>query len=122
VRAFEDQPLHFLAPEFYSKNVLHVYGLNVTDPDYLDFGFDARTITVNISCKHGRIFLNEEFLKTKGIAGTRIKFKTWSSTQELRGVHNVEYDQIGRYAIVSCAVPLLARTKSPMPNDALMPL
>jgi hypothetical protein len=99
VRAFEDQPLHFLAAEYYTKNVLHTYGLNVTDPDYLDFGFDARTITVNISCKHGRLFLNEEFLKTKDIVGKRIHFKTWGASQELRGLHSVQFDQIGRCVI-----------------------
>ena len=44
----------------------------LSDPDYLDFGFEFLPVEVNISVQHGRVMLNEAFLSQKDILGVRI--------------------------------------------------
>ena len=59
--------------------------LFVSDPDFEDYGFDLRVFTVNLTCSHGRLYLNEAFLKSSGVA---ISFRFWpGTTQEKRGLH-----------------------------------
>ncbi|EKX42955.1 hypothetical protein GUITHDRAFT_140819 [Guillardia theta CCMP2712] len=38
-------------------------GISIVDPDSKDFGYNDRYITLNVSCQHGRLFLNETFLE-----------------------------------------------------------
>jgi hypothetical protein len=38
-------------------------GISFDDPDLTDFGFDDLFVAVNLSCSHGRLFLNETFLQ-----------------------------------------------------------
>ena len=117
VVAFEDVPFHF------TDGKLHpIRGprLRVADPDYKDYGFETRVLTVNLSCTHGRLFLNEAFLRSKRIDNRNpnrpqeyqvgmaqadpevhgdhrpgVVFKIWDSGQELRGLTYVDYDTQG---------------------------
>lgn len=80
VRVTEDIPYHFLGAG----------GLNISDPDYSNYGFKTYPITVNISCSHGRLFLNETFLKATGIAGSRVVFIDWGEgSTSYRGYHTL---------------------------------
>lgn len=100
VLAYEDLPLHFLPPslppgatsnyEVYSVNPLHAEGISVYDPDYQDYGFSSKIMSINISCLHGRLFLNEPFLQLPGVAGDRIKFIHWAGETQLRGLNSVK--------------------------------
>jgi len=92
VKVMEDIPFHFRQTKDEFGNI--VSGLSVSDPDFEDFGFAQRIFTVNISCTHGRVFLNESYLEQ---AGGDIIFRTWTREHpERRGVHSV--DVIGRSA------------------------
>ena len=75
----EDIPFHFSAA---TDTALYV-----SDPDYEDYGFKQRVFTVNLTCTNGRLYLNEEFLQTPGVANNRISFRFWGSGQEKRGLH-----------------------------------
>ena len=48
-------------------------GISITDPDYSDYGFLNMDFSLNISCLHGRILLNEAFLQQRDMLSTRIK-------------------------------------------------
>ncbi len=111
VLAFEDLPFHFQDGDAHPLRGPH---LSISDPDYLDYLFGVEIFSVNISCLHGRLFLNEDFLRSErtdrsnpnrpvqyevGMAQedqplgrSGIIFKIWDENQELRGVSNVEYD------------------------------
>lgn len=76
VKVMEDIPYHFTNTLF------------VTDPDFEDYGFNTRIFTVNLSCTHGRLFLNETFLTEN--AGDII-YRVWSrDLPERRGLHQVD--------------------------------
>ena len=114
ITAFEDLPFHFQDGD---PHPLRGPRLSVSDPDYLDYLFEVEIFTVNISCLHGRLFLNEEFLKSErtdisnpvrpvqyqvGMAQedeplrrSGVVFKIWDLNQELKGLTNVEYDAQG---------------------------
>ena len=49
-------PTKALTANFITRNQVRI-----TDPDHLNYGFDLRLFTLNISCMHGRLFLNEYF-------------------------------------------------------------
>ena len=63
--------------------------IKVYDPDYEDYGFKLRIFTVNLTCSHGRLYLNESFLKSgtgsERVSQNRITYKMWD--QEQRGLH-----------------------------------
>ena len=73
VKAYEDIPFHFTdLPDFAfsgegtsRENPIRGPRLAIADPDYKDYLFEFRQFTVNISCLHGRLFLNEGFLKSE---------------------------------------------------------
>ena len=115
VKVWEDVPFHFEDGE---QHAIRGPRLRIADPDFEDFMFDQRILTVNLSCTHGRIFLNEEFLRSKrtdnrnpnrpvdyeiGMAQEDenptlrpgIVFKIWDSGQELRGLTFVDFDSQG---------------------------
>jgi len=107
VKAYEDVPLHFLQAKYEADSTvnhpLKVDGLMITDPDYKDYLFDTRLFTLNVSCEHGRLFLNEEFLVQPGVSSRegrfgpdpRIQFVDWEGGQEYRGVHFADQDNLG---------------------------
>eukprot|EP00960_Hanusia_phi_P034524 751133-Hanusia_phi.AAC.6 len=55
--------------------------INISDPDYLDYGFSSRIMYVNISCSHCRIYLNETFLRP-ALVQKKIQMKYWNGIQE----------------------------------------
>ena len=60
-------------------------GIEVSDPDYLDFGFEFLPIQVNISVRNGRVMLNEVFLSQKGVFDVRIKVRQFDGFSETMG-------------------------------------
>jgi hypothetical protein len=48
-------------------------GIFISDPDNTDYGFLNMEFRMNISCKHGRLLLNEAFLQQRDMLSTRIK-------------------------------------------------
>jgi len=85
----EDTPYHFMqdARDAEGQPIAPITGLFVSDPDYKDYGFSIMSFEVNLTCFHGRLFLNETFLQSKGVSAVRVQYKTWSNDQETRGLH-----------------------------------
>jgi len=111
VKAFEDLPLHFMVNRPVNpttgeieEHLLKVQGLQIEDPDFKDYLFDTRPFTINISCSHGRLFLNEEFLMEPGVsaktstfgADPLIKYYDWGEGMEYRGLHFADLDALGQ--------------------------
>ena len=62
-------------------------GIFISDPDYLDFGFQFLTFEVNVSVQHGRLLLNEAFLSQKDVFDVRVKvvnYEPMSAPQEMQ--------------------------------------
>jgi len=67
--ATEDNPYHFNGT------------LNISDPDYLDYGFSSRILYVNLSCSHCRLYLNETFLRS-ALVQKKIQMKFWNGVEQ----------------------------------------
>mmetsp|Transcript_60899 Transcript_60899/g.163020 ORF Transcript_60899/g.163020 Transcript_60899/m.163020 type:complete len:2559 (+) Transcript_60899:1883-9559(+) len=48
-----------------TSNFLSRNAVRITDPDSSDYGFDSRSFTMNLSCSHGLLHLNEYFLQSE---------------------------------------------------------
>jgi len=97
VKAFEDLPLTFMATP---DHPLETSMLSVSDPDSQDYRFSEKILHVNLSCTHGRLFLNEEYLKSdwnefmgedvhpddRNPNLANIRYKLWDGQQQ-RGLH-----------------------------------
>jgi hypothetical protein len=68
-----------MASELKPKRGRIAPGIQISDPDYLDFGFAFLPIQVNISVQNGVVMLNEAFLTQKGVFDVRIKVRSFES-------------------------------------------
>ena len=112
VKAYEDSPLHF---ETGPEHPLRAPRLEIVDPDARDYGFAERIFTVNLSCIHGRLYLNEMFLKStrqstaypfdsyqvgmasvdKSSSKRGVVFNVWKDRKELKGLTMATIDSEG---------------------------